>query len=116
LHKGGYLCTDDQARKKKTMERKFKLGDVIIKIKTTFKDTIFKIIGINYRNNSYSVITLEGNTYRIHFLEESNYTHYTSVLKIANFSLCPICNGNLIDKYSEWAGGNINKCKSCGWC
>ena len=31
-------------------------------------------------------------------------------------SSCPQCNGKLIEKYSDWAGGNIKKCKSCEWC
>ncbi len=29
---------------------------------------------------------------------------------------CPQCNGELVEKYSEYVGGNIKKCKSCGWC
>jgi hypothetical protein len=31
-------------------------------------------------------------------------------------SSCPNCNGELKDHYSEWAGKDIKKCKSCGWC
>lgn len=31
-------------------------------------------------------------------------------------SSCPKCNGELKDHYSDWAGKNIKKCKSCGWC
>ena len=31
-------------------------------------------------------------------------------------SSCPQCNGELVDKYSEYVGGNIKKCSNCGWC
>ncbi len=35
---------------------------------------------------------------------------------IENDSSCPNCKGELVEKYSEYVGGNIKKCKSCGWC
>jgi hypothetical protein len=35
---------------------------------------------------------------------------------IQSVSSCPKCNGELKNQYSEWAGKDIKKCKTCGWC
>jgi hypothetical protein len=38
------------------------------------------------------------------------------VAVVTTKSSCPQCGGEMRDKYSEYVGGNIQKCKSCGWC
>ena len=38
------------------------------------------------------------------------------VIQNTHSSSCPKCNGQLINRFSEWAGKDIKKCTSCGWC
>lgn len=48
---------------------------------------------------------------------EFSYEHLYSFISSSNIvSSCPNCNGELVEKYSEYVGGNIKKCKNCGYC
>ena len=111
------------------METKLKIGDVIQNI--SYINCIHKIIDIvfektEYKNNGffgqvlencYILLTDKSETSYLPFRSEKHYLLFeSSKLETKIISSCPNCNGELVDKYSEWAGKDIKKCKLCGWC
>ena len=113
------------------MKTKFEVGDIVQNIEPDDHfcnweviDIIFERqkvpkMGRGYFENCYAVSN--PNRDDIYYLlpfedEDKFYVINSSKNKSITTSSCPVCGGELKDKFSEYVGGNINKCKSCGWC
>jgi hypothetical protein len=108
------------------METKFKVGDEIKIIEEGIcVDEINHgkgMLGIIVKISGSGVCKVSSKEFRTfpfwYFSDECLCLHKDVSLLNDNVikSTCPQCNGELIDKYSEWAGKDIKKCKTCGWC
>ena len=111
------------------MITKFKIGDVIQNM--SFISCVHKIVDIvfeetEYKDNGffgqvlencYILLTGKSEISYLPFRSENYYLLFEgSKLETKMISSCPNCNGELVEKYNEWAGDKIKKCKSCGWC
>ena len=112
------------------METKFKVGDIIRYTKFgnshwdwKIKEIVFEKrrvyeLGMGDFENCYIVYNCAKNLHSfVSFVDDDKFSIIASYKdKSITTSTCPQCNGELVEKFSEYVGGNIKKCKLCGWC